>query len=37
MWKLPPLDLPFPNTQEKYRYFARFLLEGAVNDILMHC
>ena len=31
LWELPALELSFPQTPDRYRYFARFLLEGSVR------
>lgn len=33
-WPLPPRELSFPQTPDRYRYFARFLLEGQVVPAL---
>lgn len=34
-WALRPSDLPFPDGPDRYRYFARFLLEGIVCPQLL--
>ena len=33
-WPLNPVDLPYPETSDRYRYFARFLLEGEIFPAL---
>jgi hypothetical protein len=30
LWPLTPVELTFPPTPDRFRYFARFLLEGTV-------
>ncbi|XP_064620973.1 probable ATP-dependent RNA helicase DHX37 [Lineus longissimus] len=33
-WELPVVELEYPTSLEKYKYFAKFLLEGAVFPLL---
>eukprot|EP00026_Physarum_polycephalum_P001682 Phypoly_transcript_01684.p1 GENE.Phypoly_transcript_01684~~Phypoly_transcript_01684.p1 ORF type:complete len:1055 (-),score=225.00 Phypoly_transcript_01684:55-2847(-) len=36
VWELPPSEVTFPETGDKYKWFARYLLEGEVFPVLRH-
>ena len=36
VWELPPAEVTFPETADKYKWFARALLEGLVCPPLRH-
>eukprot|EP00050_Salpingoeca_kvevrii_P021732 m.114735 g.114735 ORF g.114735 m.114735 type:complete len:1207 (-) comp9458_c0_seq1:121-3741(-) len=33
-WAIPPVEVPYPSCPDRFRYFARFVLEGKVFPLL---